>query len=154
MRTYRKSKGNAGQAKNAPPPKPLDNAQLNAVMRHVFAWMWVGMGITATVASAVPASPIHPSFTSLIIIIIAHLTIAFTLDRKLRRFSPTLAGAFFILYAALTGFTLSTFFSALFYPKVSGALVTACFSTACLFGLMTLIGWRTRIDLAARAASS
>ncbi len=146
MRKFRKSKRNAELAKNAPPPKPLDDAQLNVVMRHVFAWMLVGLGITATVASAVPASPIYPSFTSVIIIIIAHLTIAFTLNRMLRRFSPTQAGAFFIFYAALTGFTLSTFFSALFYPTVSGALVTACFSTACLFGLMTLIGWRTRID--------
>ncbi len=146
MSTYRKSKRYAGLAKNAPPPKPLDSVQLNAVMRIVFAWMTVGVGITATVASALLVSPIYPDLAGLIIIIFAHFTIAFTLDRKLRRFSPTQAGAFFIFYAALTGFTLSTFFSVLFYPTVSNALVTACSSTACLFGLMTLIGRWTRLD--------
>ena len=146
MRAYRKSKGYARPAENAPAPQPLDNTQLNMVMRHVFAWMWVGMGITATVASALLASPIYPDFAGLIIIIIAHLAIAFTLSRKLRRFSPTQAGAFFIFFAALTGFTLSTFFAGLFYPTVSGALVSASLSAACLFGLMTLIGWRSRID--------
>ena len=146
MSPYRKSKRYAGLAENAPTPKPLGNTQLNAVMRIVFAWMWVGMGITAAVASALLASPIYPGLAGLVIIIIAHLTIAFTLARKLRRFSPTQAGAFFIFYAALTGFTLSTFFAVLFYPTVSGALVAACSSTACLFGLMTLLGWRTRLD--------
>lgn len=103
------------------------------------------MGITATVASALLASPIYPDFAG-VIIIIAHLAIAFTLDRKLRRFSPIQAGAFFIFFAALTGFTLSTFFAGLFYPTVSGGLVSASLSAACLFGLMTLIGWRSRLD--------
>ncbi|MCY4063934.1 MAG: Bax inhibitor-1 family protein [Chloroflexi bacterium] len=146
MRTYRKSKRYDGLARNAPPLEPLDNTQLNAVMRSVFAWMTVGLGITATVASALLVSPITPDLAGLVIIIIAHLTIAFTLDRKLRRFSPTQAGAFFLFYAALTGFTISTLFAMLFYPTVSGALVTASTSTGCLFGLMTLIGWGTRLD--------
>ncbi|MDE2777477.1 MAG: Bax inhibitor-1 family protein [Chloroflexota bacterium] len=127
--------------------KPLEGFQFNAVMRNVFAWMTLGMGISATVASALQGSPIYPDLAVLVAIIIAHLVIAFTLARKLRRFSPTIAGAFFIFYAALTGFTLSTFFSMLFYPTVSSALVTACTSTGCLFALMTLICWRSRLDL-------
>lgn len=146
MRAYRKSKGYAGLNKIAPPPQPLDNSQLNLVMRHVFAWMWVGLGITASVASALVVNPFYPDLTGLLVIIIAQPIIAFVLDRKLRRFSPTRAGAFFIFYAALTGFTLSTILAALEYPTISGMLVTACFSTTCLFGLMTLIGWRTRLD--------
>ena len=146
MRARQKSKRYAGLEKNAPAPQPLDNTQLNAVMRNVFAWMWVGMGITATVASTLLANPIYPELTGIVFIIVAHLAIAFTLDRKLRRFSPTQAGAFFIFFAALTGFTLSTFLAGLFYPTVSGALVSASLSAACLFGLMTLIGWRSRLD--------
>ena len=126
--------------------EPLDKTRLNAVMRNVFAWMTMGIGVTATVASAFLASPIYPDLAGLLFIIIAHLAIAFTLDRKLRRFSPKQAGAFFIFYAALTGFTLSTIFSVLFYPTVSSALVTASSSTGCVFGLMTLIGWRSRLD--------
>lgn len=146
MRTYRKMKRKAGPAQNAPPLEPLDDAQLNAVMRNVFAWMTVGFGITATVARAFLASPIYPDLAGFIFIIIAHLAIAFTLDRKLRRYSPKQAGAFFIVYSALTGFTLSVVFFMLFNPTISSALVTACTSTGCLFGLMTLIGWRTRLD--------
>jgi len=126
--------------------KPLEGLQFNAVMRNVFAWMTLGMGISATVASALQGSPIYPDFAVLVIVIMAHLIIAYTLARKLHRFSPTLAGAFFIFYAALTGFTLTIFFSMLFYPTVSSALVTACSCTGCLFGMMTLIGWRTRLD--------
>lgn len=113
MRAYRKSKS----YENAPQPQPLDNAQLNAVMRYVFAWLWVGMGVTATVASALLVHPIYPDFKVLVIIIIAHLIIAFTLDRKLRRFSPSQASAFFIFYSALTGFTLSSFFPSCLIPK-------------------------------------
>ncbi len=147
MRNIRKSKRYAGLGKYALSPKPLDITQLNALMRQVFAWMWVGMGITATVASAMSVGAFMPSLESLIIIIIAPFIAAVALDRKLRRFSPKQAGAFFIFYAALTGLTLSIVFSSLFYPTFSGALVNASFSTAVLFGVMTLIGWRTRLDL-------
>lgn len=143
MSVNRKKKGFPGPARV---PQPLDDAQLNALMRNVFAWMTVGFGITAMVASAFLAGPIYPDLAGLIFIIVAHLAIAFTLDRKLRRFSPTQAGVFFIFYAALTGFTLSAFFAVLFYPTVSGALVTASTSVGCLFGLMTLLGWGTRLD--------
>lgn len=147
MRAYRKRKGYARPAENAPAPQPLDNTQLNVVMRHVFSWMWVGMGISATVASALLASPIYLDPAAILFIIIAHLVFAFMLDRKLRRFSPKQAAAFFVFFAALTGFTLSTFFINIFFPTVSEALVSASLSTACLFGLMTLISWRSRLDL-------
>lgn len=147
MRNFRKSKRYAGLGKHEPALNPLDNTQLNAVMRHVFAWMWVGMGITATVASAMSVGAFMPSLESLIIIIIAPFIAAVALERKLRRFSPAQAGAFFIFYSALKGFALSNIFAALFYLQTSSALVAACFSTAALFGLMTLIGWRTRLDL-------
>ena len=146
MRAYRKSKRHAGREKHAPARQPLDNTQLNAAIRYVFAWMWVGMGITATVASVLLARPIRADVAVLALIIIAHFAIVFVLGRKLPRFSPAQAGAFFVFYAALTGFTLSSLLSALVYPKVSQALVAASLSAACLFGLMTLIGWRTRLD--------
>ena len=149
MRARRKSKIDAGQSKHSSTPQRLDNTQLNEAMRYVFAWMWVGMGITATVASALPGNLVPLDLATFVIIILAHLTIAFTLDRKLHHFSPIQAGAFFIFYAVLTGATLSVAFSilALIFPSFNDALVIACFSTACLFGLMTLIGWQTRLDL-------
>lgn len=143
MSVNRKKKGFPGPARV---PQPLDDAQLNALMRNVFAWMTVGFGITAMVANALLVSPIYPDLAGFIFIIIAHLILAFTLDRKLRRFSPTQAGAFFIFYAALTGFTMSVVFFMLFGAKVSGALVTASTSVGCLFGLMTLLGWGIRLD--------
>lgn len=145
MRARRKSKSYAGPTQNA--PAPLDNAQLNALIRNAFAWLWVGMGITAAVASALLVQPIYMEFGEIIIIVFAHLVIAAALHWRLPRCTPKQAGAFFVFYSALTGFTMSTVFSALLYPTVSGALVNACLSTTCLFGLMTLIGWRTRLDL-------
>ncbi len=146
MRAHRKSKRYAGLAKNPPPHEPLDDAKLNVMMRNVFAWMTVGFGITAMAANALLVNPIYPGLAGLLFIIIAHLFTAFTLYRKLRRFSPTQAGAFFIFYAALTGFTLSVVFFMLFKPMVSTALVSASTSAGCLFGLMTVLGWAIRID--------
>lgn len=146
MRAYRKRKQYAELEKNAATPTPLDKTQLNTVLRHAFAWMWVGMGITATVAGAMRAHPIYPDLTITVIVLVAQFALAFALYRKLSRFSPTQAVAAFVFYSALTGFTLSVIISMLSHPTVSGAMVTACISTAGLFGLMTLIGWRTRLD--------
>ena len=146
MGAYRKSKGFAGPGEYAPLPSPLDNAQLNTTLRNAFAWLWVGMGITATVAGAMRAHPIYPDLTITVIVLVAQFALAFALSRMLPRFSPTQAVAALVLYSALTGFTLSAIFSMLFHPKVSDTVVTACVSTAGLFGLMTLIGWRTRLD--------
>jgi len=143
MRARRKNKIYAGPTQNA----PLDKAQLNALIRNVFAWLWVGMGITAAVASALHAQPLFVEFVEIIIIVVAHLVIAAALHRRLPRYTPKQAGAFLVFYSALTGFTLSTVFSALSYPSFSSGLVNACLSTTCLFGLMTLISWRARLDL-------
>ncbi len=131
---------------------PLDDARYNAVMRNLFAWMTVGFGITAMVASALLVNPIDPDLAGILFIIITHLTLAFTLDRKLRRFTATQAGAFFIFFAALTGFTLSTVFFTLFQPTVSPALVTGSTSVGCLFSLMALLGWGIRLDLCRRSS--
>lgn len=146
MDSFRKRKQYVGPAKHSPAPQPLDNAQLNLLLRHAFAWMWVGMGITATIAGAMRAHPIYPDLTITVIVLVAQFALAFALYRKLSRFSPAQAVAAFVFYSALTGFTLSVIFSMLTHPTVSGAVVTACISTAVLFGLMTLIGWRTRLD--------
>ena len=146
MGNYRKRKAKAAPAKHRHALAPLDDAQLNVVMRHVFAWMWVGMGVTATVASIISVGAFMPSLASLVFIIIAQFTVALILDRKLRRFSPKQAGIFLVAYAALTGVTLSLIFAALYYPQVSVTVVNACFSAALLFGLMTFVGWRTRLD--------
>lgn len=146
MRAHRKSKRLAEPVKNASASERLNEAQLNTVMRHVFAWMWVGMGITASVAGAMRVHPIYPDLAITVIVLVAQFALAFGLSRKLPSLSPTQAVAAFVLYSALTGFTLSTIISMLHYPTVSDTVVTVCISTAGLFGLMTLIGWRTRLD--------
>ena len=146
MRAYQKRKQYAEPDKNASAPTPLDSAQLNLLLRHAFAWLWVGMGISATVAGAMRAHPIAPDLTITIVVLVAQFGLAFALSRVLPRFTPKQAASAFVFYAALTGFTLSAISSMLYHPKVSDVVVTACVSTAGLFGLMTLIGWRTRLD--------
>ena len=146
MRAYRKRQQYAGLETNATAPTPLDNAQLNLLLRQAVAWLWVGMGITATVAGAMRAHPIYPNLTMTVVVLVAQFALAFALSRTLPRFSPAQAAAALVFYSALTGFTLSAIFSMLYHPKVSDVVVTACVSTAALFGLMTLIGWRTRLD--------
>ncbi len=146
MSAFRKRKQYAELEKHAAAPTRLDTTQLNTALRHAFAWLWVGMGLTATVAGAMRAHPIYPDLTITVIVLVAQFALAFALSWKLPRFSPTQAVAAFIFYSALTGFTLSVIFSMLAHPAVSNVVVTACVSTSGLFGLMTLIGWRTRLD--------
>jgi len=118
-------------------------------MRNVFAWMTVGLGISAWVASVLSASGLD-AFAILTVLILAGMLqfgLAFALNDELRWFSPKRASFCFIFYSAVVGVTASLFFSLLAYPEPSYKSVTICLSLASLFAVMTLIGWKTKLDL-------
>lgn len=151
MRTYRKSKGYARPAKNAPAPKPLDSAQLNAVLRIVFPWMTVGMGITAFVASLLGEGGSYAEnfdlLRALALAIIVLLGLSFALNYWLHRLSPTAAGLFFVIFSALAGFCFALFCLVLTHPYAYDTALIASLSTASLFGGMTLAAWKSKLDL-------
>ena len=123
--------------------KPLEGLQLNAVMRNVYGWMTMGLLVTAAVALAISNSGFFPSQGVLWISIFAQLGIVLGLSFAIKRISATAAGMLFFLYSALTGFT----FSILFLAFSLGSIAAAFFSTAGVFGAMTIVGMTTKTDL-------
>ncbi len=125
------------------PDRPLEGLQLNAVMRNVYGWMTMGLLVTAAVALAVSNSGFFPSQGMMFIAIFAQLGIVIGLSWAINRISATTAGMLFFVYSALTGFTFSIFF--LVFSL--GSIAAAFFSTAGVFGAMTIYGLTTKTDL-------
>ena len=125
------------------PGRPLEGLQLNAVMRNVYGWMTMGLLVTAGVALAISNSGFFPSQAMMFIAIFAQLGIVIGLSWAINRISATTAGMLFFVYSALTGFTFSIFF--LVFSL--GSIAAAFFSTAGVFGAMTIYGLTTKTDL-------
>ena len=126
---------------------PLEGGiDLQSIMRQVYTWMVLGMLITAGVAYVtantslitLAANPIL-----LLIAVVAEFGVVLVISRGLSRLSSGVATALFIVYAALNGFTLSIVLLAFSIGSVFLAFV----ATAALFGVMSVIGYTTRVDL-------
>ena len=123
--------------------KPLEGLQLNAVMRNVYGWMTMGLLVTTAMALAISNSGIILSQGVIWIAIILQFGIVMGLSFAINRISATAAGMLFFLYAAVTGFT----FSIIFLVFSLGSIAAAFFSTAGVFGAMTIVGMTTKTDL-------
>ena len=120
---------------------------LGAVLRRVYVWMTLGLLITAGVAAFVSASPLFQILTGQPIIffglLIVELALVMGLSWGIKRLSTTAATTLFLLYAALNGLTLST----LFVVYTLGSVAFTFLASAVTFGVMSLIGFTTKIDL-------
>lgn len=122
--------------------RPLDSVQLNAVMRNVYGWMTMGLGITAFISILLSATGFVPEPMMFFVVIIAQFALVIGLSRMMHRLSATNAGLLFFTYSALTGVTFSIIF--LVYPI--GSIAAAFLSTAGVFGAMTVVGLTTKTD--------
>jgi uncharacterized protein len=122
---------------------PLTGVQLNAVMRNVYAWMTMGLLVTAFVSVLLSRMQIPLSQPVFLGAIFAQLGIVIGLSWGINRMSATVAGMLFFVYAAITGMT----FSILFQIYDLGAIYAAFFTTAGAFGAMTVVGLTTKTDL-------
>jgi hypothetical protein len=123
---------------------PLVNMQ--SVLQRVYLWMVLGLVVTAGVAYYT----LNSSLITLVMnrgvlfgALIGELVLVIALSAGLRRMSVRLASAMFLVYAALNGFTLSLIF--LVYEL--GSIYMAFLDAAVLFGVMSVIGMTTRLDL-------
>ena len=123
--------------------KPIEGLQLNAVMRNVYGWMTMGLLVTTAVALGISNSGFIPSQGLLWLAIILQFGIVLGLSFAINRISATAAGMLFFLYAAVTGFS----FSIILLVFSLGSIAAAFFSTAGLFGAMTIVGLTTKTDL-------
>jgi len=133
-------------------PYPVSRPQLDQVfptiMRTVYAWMFVGLLVTAAVALFVARTPallmaIFSTPLLLFGIIIAEFALVIAISAAINRLSPGVALLLFFLYAGINGLT----FSSIFFAYQVGQVTLAFVASACLFAAMSIIGYTTQKDL-------
>ena len=109
--------------------------------------MALGLFVTAGTAAFVGVSP---SFQALVgqpllffVLMIAVIVLVIGLSWGINRLAPATAILLFILYIALNGVTFSVLFVAYTLDSVAHTFLV----TAVLFGLMSIIGYITKMDL-------
>lgn len=120
----------------------------NALVRQVYAWMGIGLAITAFMALVTLSSP--PVFNAIAGnrlvfygLMFGELALVFTLSGAINRLSATTATLLFVGYSALNGVTLSIL--ALVYT--ANSIASTFVITAGMFGAMSIYGYVTRRDL-------
>jgi FtsH-binding integral membrane protein len=114
----------------------------------VYAWMAVGLGVTAVTAWVVAHTPallniIYAGPGMMLVMALAAFGIAWYVQAQFQRINPGVATALFILYAVVIGAMISYVF--LIY-KIE-TLGAAFIMTAGVFGGMSLYGFVTKRDL-------
>jgi FtsH-binding integral membrane protein len=113
----------------------------------VYAWMAAGLALTAVVAWFVSTRPdlMQTIFRGpvLIILVLVELALVYTVSAAINKIGTGAATALFMLYAALNGLTLS----AIFIVYAHATLAAAFIVTAGTFGVCSLFGYVTKMDL-------
>jgi hypothetical protein len=123
--------------------------RVSAFLWKVYAWMCIGLALTAVVAYTVSSSPtlvrtLVGNPIAFFALIIAELGLVFYLSARATRLAPTTAAGLFALYSALNGVTLSVVLLA----YTGESIATTFIVTAGMFGAMALWGATTKRSLA------
>ena len=121
---------------------------VGSLMKSVYMWMTLALGITGVVALYVAQSAdlLYAIFSNSILfwgLLIAEFVVVMLISARLHKMSFTTALMLFMLYSVINGLTLSVIFA--LYTKASVA--STFFVTAGTFGVMSLIGYFTKKDL-------
>lgn len=118
-----------------------------AVLRRVYVWMALGLLVTAATAAFVSVSPLFQVIAGQPLIffglMIAELGLVVGLSWGINKLSPEMATLLFFGYAMLNGLTLSV----LFVVYTLGSVAQTFVATAALFGVMSVLGYTTKLDL-------
>lgn len=121
---------------------------LRSFMPRVYLWMTLALAVTAAVAWTTFQSEAIQTFLFsnpfiVIGLFIAQLALVIVLSAAIGRLSPAVATLIFFGYAALTGVVFSSIFAV-----YTGTSIAATFvATAGMFGVMSIIGMTTGMDL-------
>ena len=123
--------------------------RVTAFLRKVYGWMFVGLGITASVAYFVASTPrlVQAIYSNPILffgLIIAEFGLVIVLSARVAKLSPTTAAALFVGYSALNGATLSMILLAYTGQSIASTFVV----TAGMFGALAVFGTMTKRSLA------
>ncbi len=117
-------------------------------LRGVYAWMFLGLLLTAITAFAVSTSQ---SLAQIVIgnsfvfygLMVVELILVFVLASRVKNMSPSAATCLFLLYSVLNGAT----FASIFLAYTGASIVLAFAGTAVMFGVVSLYGSITKKDL-------
>lgn len=129
--------------------RAFPSINLQSVMKMVYVWMTLGLSVTALVAWYVASNealwPVVFNPTTMIVSIIAVFAISIIIPLGMTRrwLSPTMAAVAFFVYALIMGVLLSS----IFFTFELGAIWSALATTAVLFGVMSVFGFTTKMDL-------
>jgi FtsH-binding integral membrane protein len=109
--------------------------------------MALGLMVTAGTAAFISVSPLFQVLAGqpliFLVLMIAEIGLVIGISRGINRLAPTTAMLLFFTYAALNGIT----FSVLFVVYTLGSVTHTFIATAGLFGVMSVIGYTTKMDL-------
>jgi len=130
-----------------PQPVVVVQSRIQSVMQQVYLWMTAGLLVTGAISSMIFNSPTLSGMLLNPIVFIAlfvvELVLVIAISAFINKMSPALATGLFILYAAVNGITLTP----IFFAYTSTSIATAFFTTAGMFGALTLYGTVTKRDL-------
>ena len=126
---------------------------LSDIMRRVYSWVCAGLvvcfGVSYFVGQTVLAGQneaLIGFFTNpfvYIAAIILYFVVAFALYPVIQRTSVAVGTVMYLLFTALFGFMISTLLVTYSIKSIATAFVTA----AAMFGIMSIIGYTTKVDL-------
>jgi len=124
-------------------------ARISAFLGRVYAWMFLGLAVTAGVALAVASSP--PLIEALIfnrlvfwMLVLGQLGLVIYLSARVDKMAPATAGALFLVYSTTVGITTSVIILA----YTGASLFSTFVVTAGMFGALALFGTFTKRSLA------
>ncbi|WP_027716876.1 Bax inhibitor-1/YccA family protein [Desulfuromonas sp. TF] len=120
----------------------------NTLLRQVYAWMGLGLLLTAAMSVVTLSSPalLELVFGNRLVfygLILGELGLVIAVSAAINRLSAATATALFLLYAALNGIT----FSVIFVVYTAESIASTFVVTAATFGAMSIYGYTTRRDL-------
>jgi FtsH-binding integral membrane protein len=123
-----------------------ESAALVRFFNAVYAWMCVGLAVTATVAY-LTSQHIEALFrfggSSLLILFVVEIALVMVIARAVNKISAGVATGLFVLYAAINGVTLAGIFLVYTHATLASAFVVS----AATFGAMSVFGMVTKRDL-------
>ena len=121
------------------------NPAIVRFFNSVYAWMSVGLAVTAAVAWYVAQTPtLMATFLhSWWILLIVELGLVMVISSAVNKISANVATVLFLLYAAINGLTLSV----IFWKYSHSTLTSAFIVSAGTFGVMSAYGMLTKADL-------
>ena len=121
---------------------------LRAYMIGIFNKMFMALGLTGAISFLLSTNEqamrfLFKSTGMMVLLFFGLLAISFTFALRLHKMQLSTANGLFWAYAALTGVSLAP----IFVVYTGSSIAMAFFSTAALFGGMSLVGYTTKRDL-------